>query len=74
MAIFLQELVNGITTGALYALMALSLTMVYGVLKLLNFVQTPAVGASLSKYGTSLDPLAWSLRTIKVPSLVSPVT
>ena len=74
MAIFLQELVNGITTGALYALMALSLTMVYGVLKLLNFVQTPAAGASLSKYGTSLDPLAWSLRTIKVPSLVSPVT
>ena len=74
MAIFLQELVNGITTGALYALMALSLTMVYGVLKLLNFVQTPAAGASLSKYGTSLDPLAWSLRTIKLPSLVSPVT
>ena len=36
MAFFLQELVNGITTGALYALMALSFTMVYGVLKLLK--------------------------------------
>jgi hypothetical protein len=73
-AFFLQELVIGITTGALYALMALSFTMFTGGLKLLNFVQTPAAGASLSKYGTSLDPLAWSLRTIKVPSLVSPVT
>jgi branched-chain amino acid transport system permease protein len=29
--------VNGITTGALYALVALGFTMVYGVLKLLNF-------------------------------------
>ena len=50
MAIFLQELVNGITTGALYALMALSLTMVYGVLKLLNFARTPAAGASSSNW------------------------
>ena len=37
MAFFFQELVNGITTGALYALVALGFTMVYGVLKLLNF-------------------------------------
>jgi branched-chain amino acid transport system permease protein len=37
MAFFLQELVNGITTGALYALVALGFSMVYGVLKLLNF-------------------------------------
>jgi branched-chain amino acid transport system permease protein len=47
-AFFLQELVNGITNGALYALMALSFTMVYRVLKLLNFAQTPAAGASSS--------------------------
>ena len=37
MSFFLQELVNGITTGALYALVALGFSMVYGVLKLLNF-------------------------------------
>src|SRR5215470_1548647 len=37
MAFFFQELVNGITIGALYALVALGFTMVYGVLKLLNF-------------------------------------
>jgi len=37
MAFFLQELVNGITTGALYSLIALGFSMVYGVLKLLNF-------------------------------------
>ena len=39
MSFFLQELVNGITTGALYALVALGFSMVYGVLKLLNFAQ-----------------------------------
>src|SRR6202522_2068010 len=37
MGFFFQELVNGITTGALYALVALGFSMVYGVLKLLNF-------------------------------------
>jgi len=37
LAFFFQELVNGVTTGALYALVALGFTMVYGVLKLLNF-------------------------------------
>src|SRR6266705_1135400 len=37
MGFFFQELVNGITTGSLYALVALGFSMVYGVLKLLNF-------------------------------------
>jgi branched-chain amino acid transport system permease protein len=37
MAFFFQELVNGVTVGALYALVALGFSMVYGVLKLLNF-------------------------------------
>jgi len=32
MAFFFQELVNGITTGSLYALIALGFSMVYGVL------------------------------------------
>jgi branched-chain amino acid transport system permease protein len=34
---FLQELVNGITLGSVYALLALGYSMVYGILKLLNF-------------------------------------
>ena len=43
MAIFLQELVNGITTGALYALMALSLTMVSVSYTHLTLPTTPYV-------------------------------
>jgi branched-chain amino acid transport system permease protein len=34
---FIQQLVNGLTIGTFYALVALGYTMVYGVLKLINF-------------------------------------
>jgi branched-chain amino acid transport system permease protein len=34
---FFQTIVNGLITGCIYALIALGYTMVYGVLKLLNF-------------------------------------
>ncbi|MEO8069851.1 MAG: branched-chain amino acid ABC transporter permease [Acidobacteriota bacterium] len=34
---FLQQLVNGVSLGAIYALIALGYTMVYGILKLINF-------------------------------------
>jgi branched-chain amino acid transport system permease protein len=34
---FCQHLVNGLSVGAIYALIALGYTMVYGVLKLINF-------------------------------------
>ena len=34
---FLQQLVNGLAIGGIYALVALGYTMVYGVLKLINF-------------------------------------
>jgi branched-chain amino acid transport system permease protein len=34
---FVQQTINGLTLGAVYALIALGYSMVYGVLKLLNF-------------------------------------
>ena len=36
-ALYLQQLINGLTVGALYALIALGYTMVYGVLEMINF-------------------------------------
>ena len=35
--LFIQQLINGITLGATYALIALGYTMVYGVLEFINF-------------------------------------
>lgn len=37
MADFFQHLINGLAAGTIYALVALGYTMVYGVLKLINF-------------------------------------
>jgi len=34
---FIQQLVNGLSLGAIYALIALGYTMVYGIIKLINF-------------------------------------
>ncbi len=36
---FLQQLLNGLTTGSAYALIALGYTMIYGILGLINFAQ-----------------------------------
>ena len=34
---FLQQIVNGLSLGSIYALIALGYTMVYGIIKLINF-------------------------------------
>jgi branched-chain amino acid transport system permease protein len=37
MDIFIQQLINGLTLGSVYAVVALGYTMVYGVIQLINF-------------------------------------
>ena len=37
MQLFLQQLINGLSLGSIYALIALGYTMVYGIIKLINF-------------------------------------
>jgi len=36
-SMFLQQLINGLSLGSIYALIALGYTMVYGIVKLINF-------------------------------------
>src|SRR3712207_3186700 len=62
-AVFFQLLVNGVTLGSVYALIALGYSMVYGILKLLNFAHGDVymVGAFigfavLTAFGGPLDP------------------
>jgi len=54
-SILLQHLFNGITTGCILALIALGYTMVYGVLKLINFAHSDVfmVGAFMGYYAAS---------------------
>ena len=34
---FFQQLINGVSLGSIYALIALGYTMIYGIIKLINF-------------------------------------
>ncbi len=49
---FLQQLVNGLAWGSIYALLALGYTMVYGVLRLINFAHGDVymIGAMMGYY------------------------
>lgn len=50
MEILLQQLINGVTVGSVYALVALGYTMVYGIIGLINFAHGDVVmvGAMLA--------------------------
>jgi len=52
MAYFLQQLINGLQLGFVYALIALGYTMVYGIVRLINFAHGDVfmVGAYLGYY------------------------
>lgn len=52
MSEFLQQLINGLSLGAIYALIALGYTMVYGVLRFINFAHSDVfmVGAFAGYY------------------------
>ena len=43
MDIFLQQIINGLVQGSIYALVALGYTMVYGIMGLINFAHGEAV-------------------------------
>ena len=58
MSEFLQQLLNGLSLGAIYALIALGYTMVYGVLRFINFAHSEVfmVGAFIGYYLGKLVP------------------
>jgi branched-chain amino acid transport system permease protein len=55
---FFQQLLNGLSLGAIYALIALGYTMVYGVLRFINFAHSDVfmVGAFIGYYLGRLIP------------------
>jgi branched-chain amino acid transport system permease protein len=55
---FLQQLLNGLSLGAIYALIALGYTMVYGVLRFINFAHSDVfmVGAFIGYYMGKIIP------------------
>lgn len=60
-SIFLQHLVNGISLGSLYALLAIGYTMVYGILRLINFAHGDVfmLGTYIAFYAMTSFFLPW---------------
>ncbi|MDA0225506.1 MAG: branched-chain amino acid ABC transporter permease [Proteobacteria bacterium] len=58
MDIFLQQVVNGLTLGAVYAVVALGYTMVYGIIQLINFAHGEVVMIGAMVAFTVINALA----------------
>lgn len=69
---FLQQLLNGLAVGGIYALVALGYTMVYGVLKLINFAHGDlfTIGAYLGLTLLVTGGLSGSLNPVLAVGLV----
>ncbi len=67
---FLQHIINGVSLGSIYALIALGYTMVYGILQMINFAHSDVymVGAFAAYYAAKTlgDALAPGLGTLIV--------
>jgi branched-chain amino acid transport system permease protein len=61
LALFLQHLANALSLGSLYALIAIGYTMVYGILRLINFAHGDVfmLGAYLAFYAVATFVLPW---------------
>ncbi len=61
MSHFFQHLINGLSLGSLYALIAIGYTMVYGILRLINFAHGDIfmLGAYMVFYGVMFTSLPW---------------
>jgi branched-chain amino acid transport system permease protein len=59
--IFLQNIANGLSLGSLYALIAIGYTMVYGILRLINFAHGEIfmLGTYFLFYGVMIFHLPW---------------
>src|SRR5690349_24688902 len=74
---FVQQLINGLNVGAIYALIALGYTMVYGILRLINFAHGDIymVGAFAGYYialnlGLAAHPSIFGLTLVLVSSMI----
>src|SRR5688572_13788001 len=72
METFLQQLINGISQGSAYALIALGYTMVYGVLRLINFAHSDVYmfGAFMGYYVANTQFVSTTLGTSPLAAVV----
>ena len=60
MNLFFNQLINGLHVGSIYALIALGYTMVYGIVKLINFALGDIIMVGAYTAVITLATLGWS--------------
>lgn len=70
---FLQQLANGISVGSLYALIAIGYTMVYGILRLINFAHGDIfmMAAYFTYFGIAVFGIPWPITAVLVIGLTA---
>jgi len=77
MTTFLQQLMNGLSLGSIYALIALGYTMVYGIMRLINFAHGDVymvgayVGYFLSRQLQGKEPSIAAALLVMVGSMIA---
>lgn len=68
---WIQQLINGISLGSIYALIALGYTMVYGIIKLINFAHGDVfmLGAFIGFYAIARWDMHWILALLLAMTL-----
>ena len=72
MDIFIQQLINGLVLGSMYALVALGYTMVYGIINLINFAHGEVLMAKMffpPYTGLKQKMIRWTVDSLRLPSL-----
>jgi branched-chain amino acid transport system permease protein len=69
--VLLQQVVNGLSLGAIYALLALGFTLVYGILELINFAHFNVfmIGSFVGMWALQLLGLSGQSRVLTGPAL-----
>src|SRR5215207_4794162 len=73
MEILLQQIINGLVLGSMYALVALGYTMVYGIINLINFAHGEVLMVGALTSWTVIGALegsglpGWVLLTVSIP-------
>lgn len=73
LSMFFQHLANAVSLGSLYALVAIGYTMVYGILRLINFAHGDLlmVAAYIVYYGRGMFHLPWPVSIVLAVALTS---
>lgn len=77
MSVFIQQLIDGLGQGSIYALLALSLALIFGVMHLVNFAHGELITVSAYvAYGLSVAGYGWNIiiPAILMASVVTSIT